>query len=63
MYMYLQLDILKDIVREHFSLSAFMLEVAMKLPDNTSHRLPSSLGEGGLVLLEEGVQVDVLLKL
>ena len=60
MYMYLEHHVTKDIVGECFSFSTLMLEVVTKLPDNTCHRLPSSLGKSGLVLLEEGVQVDVL---
>ena len=31
---------MKDIVRKHFSLSTFMLEVVLKLPDNPCHGLP-----------------------
>ena len=56
---YLEHNITEDIVGEHFSLSTLMLEVVTKLPNNSSHRLPSSLDEGDLILLEEGVQVDV----
>ena len=55
---YLEHNIMEDI-REHFSLSTLTLEVVMKLPDNLSHGLPSSLGQGDLILLEEGVQVNV----
>ena len=58
--MYLEHNIMKDIVGEHFSLPTFMLEVVSKLPDNMCHRLPSPLCKGGLVLLEEGVQIDAL---
>ena len=57
--MYLEHNIMEDIVGEHFSLSTLMLEVVTKLPDNLSHGLPSSLGQSDLILLEEGVQVDV----
>ena len=57
--MYLEHNIMEDIVGECFSLSTLTLEVISKLPDNTCHRLPSFLGKGGLVLLEEGVQVHV----
>ena len=57
--MYLEHNVMEDIVRECFSLSTLMLEVVTKLPDNSSHRLPSSLGQSDLILLEEGVQVDV----
>ena len=60
MYMYLEHHVMKDIVRECFSFSTLMLEVVMKLPNNTCHGLPSSLGKSGLVLFEEGVQVYVL---
>ena len=62
MYMYLQHHIAKDIVGERF-FSTFMLGVVSKFPDNSCHGLPSSLGKGGLVFFQEGVQVDVLLKL
>ena len=58
--MYLEHDIMKDIVGECFSLSTFTLGVVPKLPDNTCNGLPSSLCKGGLVLLEEGVQVNLL---
>ena len=57
--MYLKHDITEEVVREHFSFSTLMLEVVPELPDNPCHGLPSSLGNGGLVLLGEGVQVDV----
>ena len=57
--MYLEHNITEDIVGECFSLFTLMLEVVMKLPDNPSHGLPSSLGQGDLILLEEGVQVNV----
>ena len=50
---------MKD-VKEHFSLSTFTLEVVLKLPDNMCNGLSSSLCKGGLVLLEEGVQVNLL---
>ena len=59
MYMYLKHNIMKDIVRECFSLSALTLEVVMELPDNPCHGFPSSFDKGGLVLFEEGVQVNV----
>ena len=58
-YMYLEHNIMEDIVRKCFSLSTFMLEVVSKLPDNSSHGLPSSLGQSDLILLEEGVQINV----
>ena len=58
--MYLEQNVMEDVVGEHFSLSTLMLEVVTKLPDNLSHGLPSSLGQGDLILLEEGVQVNVL---
>ena len=57
--MYLEHNGMEDIVGDHFSLSTLMLEVVTKLPDNSSHGLPSSLGQSDLILLEEGVQVDV----
>ena len=57
--MYLKHDIMEDVVREHFSFSTLTLEVVPELHDNQCHGLPSSLDKGGLVLLEEGVQVDV----
>ena len=57
--MYLKYNIMEDVVGEHFSFSTLMLEVVLELPKNPCHGLPSSLGKGGLVLLEEGVQVDV----
>ena len=57
--MYLKHDITEDIVGECFSFSTLMLEVVPELPDNPCHGLPSSLGKGGLVLLKEGVQVDM----
>ena len=58
--MYLEHNVTEDIVGECFPLSTLTLEVVMKLPDNLSYGLPSSLGQGGLILLEEGVQVNVL---
>ena len=58
--MYLEHNVMEDVVRNCFSLSTFMLEVVLKLPNNLSHGLPSSLGQGDLILLEEGVQVNVL---
>ena len=58
--MYLEHHIMKDIVGKHFSLPTFTLEVVLKLPDNTCNGLPSSLCKGGLVLLEEGVKVNLL---
>ena len=57
---YLEHDVMKDVVGEHFSLSTLMLEVVPKLPNNSCNGLSSSFGKGGLVLLEEGVQVDLL---
>ena len=57
--MYLKHDVTEDVVGEHFSFSTLMLEVVPELPNNLCHGLPSSLGKGGLVFLEEGVQVDV----
>ena len=57
---YLKHYIMEDIVRECFPLSTFTLEVVPKLPDDTCYGLPSPLCKGGLVLLEEGVQLDVL---
>ena len=57
--MYLKHDIIEDVVREHFSFSTLLLEVVPELSNNLWHGLPSSFSKGGLVLLEEGVQVDV----
>ena len=58
--MYLEHDVMKDIVRECFSLSTFMLELVPKLPNKMCNGLSSSLCKGGLVLLEEGVQINLL---
>ena len=57
--MYLEHNIMEDIVGECFSLSTLMLEVVLKLPDNSCNGLPSSFSKGGLILLEEGVQVHI----
>ena len=57
--MYLEHHIMEDIVGECLSLSALMLKVIPELPDNTGHRLFSSSSKGGLVLLQEGVQVHL----
>ena len=57
--MYLEHNVMEDIVGKCFSLSTFTLEVVLKLPNNLSHGLPSSLGQGDLILLEEGVQINV----
>ena len=46
---------MEDIVRECLSFSTFMLKVVPELPNNMGHRLLSSSGKGGLVLLQEGV--------
>ena len=59
MYMYLEHHVTEDIVGKCLSLSTFMLEVVPELPDNMGHRLLSSSGKGGLVFLQEGVQVHL----
>ena len=50
---------MKDVVGECLSLSAFTLKVIPELPDNMGHALFPSSGKGGLVLLQEGVQVHL----
>ena len=50
---------MEDIVRKRLSLSTLMLKVVPELPDNMGHGLLSSSGKGGLVLLQEGVQVHL----
>ena len=57
--MYPKHDIMEDIVRECFSFSTLLLEVVPELSDNPLHGLPSSFSKGGLVFLEEGVQINV----
>ena len=58
--MYLKHEIAKDVIGECFTLSTFSLKVAAKLPDNVSHRLLPPFDKSGSVLLEEGVQVNLL---
>ena len=60
MYMYLEHHITEDIVGKCLSLSTLVLKVVPELPDDMGHRLLSSSGKGGLVLLQEGVQVHLL---
>ena len=50
---------MEDVVGECLSLSTLMLKVVPELPDNTGHGLFASSSEGGLVLLQEGVQVHL----
>ena len=53
---------MKDVVGEHLSLSTFMLKVVPEFPDNMGHGFFSPSGKGGLVLLQEGVQVHLFKK-
>ena len=57
--MYLKHDVTEDIVGEHFSFSTLSLEVVLELSNNPWYGFPSSFSKGGLVLFEEGVQVNV----
>ena len=50
---------MEDIVWECLSLSALTLKVILELPDNMGHGLFTSSSKGGLVLLQEGVQVHL----
>ena len=50
---------MEDVVGECFPLSALTLKVILEFPDNAGHGLFSSSSEGGLVLLQEGVQVHL----
>ena len=50
---------MEDIVGECLSLSTLTLKVILELPDNMGHGLFSSSSKGGLVLLQEGVQVHL----
>ena len=57
--MYLEHHIMKDVVGECLSLSTFTLKVVPELPDNMGHGFFSPSGKGGLVFLQEGVQVHL----
>ena len=57
--MYLEHHITEDVVGKCLSLSTFTLEVVPELPNDTGHGLLSSSGKGGLVFLQEGVQVHL----
>ena len=50
---------MEDVVGKCLSLSALMMKVVLELPNDTGHGLLSSSGKGGLVLLQEGVQVHL----
>ena len=50
---------MEDIVGECLSLSALTLKVIPELPDDIGHGLLSFSSKGGLVLLQEGVQVHL----
>ena len=50
---------MEDIVREHLSFSTLLLKVILELPNNMGHGLFASSSKGGLVLLQEGVQVHL----
>ena len=60
---YLEHDTPEGFIREGLPFTTLLLEVVLELPDDPSYGLLPLLHQGGLVLLEEGVQVNVLLEL